>query len=340
MKATRRDIAAALDRPAESIRLYLFYGPDESQSRGHAERLLANLAAERFAIAGAAVKADPALLADEAGAMSLFGGKRAIWVEPAGEEIAVGVEALLASPAGESAVIAIAGALRKTSALLKMAEASREALTYASYPLEGGDAEQMIVALGRTEGLRVERSVAARLAEACGNDRGIAAQELAKLATYLNATPNSPKDLHHDAVDAVGADLAEADLMRLADFALAGDVAGLAAELARQPQGGDAITVLRSLQRRLITVVPLRARVERGERPDAVLKSLGKSLFFKDEPFVGKVLRNWDAAGLATVAERAGRLERRLMSQAPPPALEALGEELLAIARVAQRRGD
>ncbi len=337
MKATRRDIAGALDRPAEHIRFYLFYGPDESQSRGHAERLLAGLGAERFVLAGGALKSDPALLADEAGAMSLFGGKRAIWVEPAGEEIAVGVEALLASPAGESVVIAIAGALRKTSALLKMAEASREALTYASYPLEGGDAEQMIIALGRTEGLRVERSVAARLAEACGKDRGIAAQELAKLATFLSASPNSPKDLNHDALDAVGADLAEADLMRLADLALAGDIDTLSEELSRQPHGSDAIPVLRSLQRRLITVIPLRSRVERGERPDAVMKSLGKSLFFKDEPFVGKVLRRWDAAGLATVAERVGKLERRLMSPAPPPALEALGEELLAIARVAHR---
>ena len=38
------------------------------------------------------MKSDPAALADEAGAMSLFGGTRAIWIEPAGEEIAAGVE--------------------------------------------------------------------------------------------------------------------------------------------------------------------------------------------------------------------------------------------------------
>ena len=337
MKATRRDIANALDRPSDTTRFYLFHGPDESQSRGHGERLLAALSAEKFVLAGGAVKADPAVLADEASAMNLFGGRRTIWIEPAGDEIAAGVEAVLASPPGESAVVAIAGSLRKTSALLKLAEGSREALAYASYPLSGGDAEQMVVALGRTEGLRVDRGVAARLAEACGNDRGIAAQELAKLALYLGASPNSPKDLPPSALDEIGADLAEADLMRLGDLALTGEVAALAGELARQPHGAEAITVIRSLQRRLTTMVPLRARVERGEKPDAVMKSLGKSLFFKDEPFVGKALRKWDAAGLATVAERIGRLERRLMSQAPPPALEALGEELLAIARVARR---
>ena len=68
------------------------------------------------------MKSDPAALADEAGAMSLFGGKRAIWIEPAGEDIADGVAALLEADAVESPVVAIAGALRKTSALLKLAE--------------------------------------------------------------------------------------------------------------------------------------------------------------------------------------------------------------------------
>ena len=45
------------------------------------------LGAEKFVVLGQAVKADPAMLADEAGAMSLFGGTRAIWIEPAGDEI-------------------------------------------------------------------------------------------------------------------------------------------------------------------------------------------------------------------------------------------------------------
>ena len=69
--------------------------------------------------------------------MSLFGGPRAIWVEPAGDEIADGVEALLEAPASESPVVAIAGALRKTSALLKLAEAPSAALAHCSYMPEG-----------------------------------------------------------------------------------------------------------------------------------------------------------------------------------------------------------
>ena len=58
------------------------------EERALAERLLKGLGAEKFAVLAGAIKSDPAVLADEAGAISLFGGKRAIWVEPAGDEIA------------------------------------------------------------------------------------------------------------------------------------------------------------------------------------------------------------------------------------------------------------
>ncbi len=339
MKAARGSIGRSVDRPDPEIRFYLFYGPDEAQSRALGDRLLAGLGASRFVASPGAVRSDPALLADEAGAMSLFGEPRAIWVEPAGDEIAGGVEALLAAPAAESPVVAIAGTLRKSSALLKLAEADAKALAHASYVPEGQDAERMVAEVGRTFGLRVPDTVAARVAGACSNDRAIVGQELAKLALYLGASPESPKELDHESVDAVGADAPEGNFLRLADLALAGDLAAVAEELARlSPSGGEAIPVIRSLQRRLLMLAPLRARIEAGERSAAVMTSLGKSLFFKDKPIVEKLLGTWDARGLGTVAERVGKLERLLMRPESPPPAEALGEELAAIARRAARR--
>src|SRR4030095_8269116 len=123
------------------------------------QRLLQALGATKFVVAASAVKSDPAVLADEAGAMSLFGGARIIWVEPAGDEIVAGVEALLELPAGESPIVAIAGNLRKTSALLKLAESSPHALAYVSYVPEGQDAERMVVELGRRFGVKVSATV-------------------------------------------------------------------------------------------------------------------------------------------------------------------------------------
>ncbi|MEP7130682.1 MAG: DNA polymerase III subunit delta [Sphingomicrobium sp.] len=338
MKASKQSIGHSVDQPNRDVRLYLFHGPDDAQSRGLAQRLVEALSASKFAVAAAAVKSDPALLADEAAAMSLFGGARAIWIEPAGDEILVGVEALLGAASTESPVVAIAGALRKTSGLLKLAEASPHALAFAAFALEGQEATRMVVDVGRRFGLKISPPVAARLADQCGNDQAIVAQELLKLSLFIDASPHSPRELDHQAVEAVGADTAEGDFARLADLALSGEVAELAAELARLPPGGsEAIAVVRSLQRRLLMLAPARARVERGESPDAVMTSLGKSLFWKDKPRVAKMLSQWSAERLARISERAGRLERGLMFSPAPPQ-EALGEELLAIGREARRR--
>jgi DNA polymerase-3 subunit delta len=271
--------------------------------------------------------------------MSLFGGKRVVWIEPASKDIEEGVAALLEGPDTESAVVAIAGALSRTSGLLKLAESSSLALAFAAYVPEGQDAERMVIDLGRRYGLKIGSSVAARVAENAGNDQAIAAQELEKLALYIDASPQTPKELDHSAIDDVGADNAERDFQRLADLAMSGEIGELADELARLPAGGsEAIPVVRSLQRRLLMLAPIRARIERGERLDAVLTSAGKALFWKDKAKVQQMLAKWSAEDLATAADRAGKLERSLMFTAAPDR-EALGEELLAIARKARGRG-
>jgi DNA polymerase-3 subunit delta len=338
VKLQRGAIARAVDQPDPAVRFYLLHGPDEAQSRAFGARLVEALQATRFVISAADVKSDPAVLADEASAMSLFGGKRVIWIEPAGDEIAAGVEALLETNAAESPAVAIGGSLRKTSALLKLSEGSPAAVAFASYVPEGRDAERMVTNVGRTLGLKIWSPVAERLAEACAGDQAIATRELEKLALYIGASPPTPKELSDEALDAVGAALPEGNFARLADLALAGDINALADELGSlSPAGTEAISVVRALQRRLLMLAPARARVERGESAEAVMTSFGKSLFWRDKPLIARLLDRWDSVGLATAAERAGRLERELMLSDAPPA-EALGEELIAIARAARRR--
>jgi DNA polymerase III subunit delta len=336
VRAGKANIGRAVDQPSPGTRFYLFHGPDEAQSRALAGRLLEALGASKVVVSSASLKSDPAALVDEAGAMSLFGGKRVIWIEPAGKDIEEAVSALLEGPPPESPVVAIAGALSKASGLLKMAEASPQAVAFAAYAPEGPDAERMVADIARRFGLKVNPPVAARLADAGGNDQAIVARELEKLALYLDASPHAPKELEHGAIDAVGAESAEGNFLKLADLALSGEMEELTEELARLPAGGsEAIPVVRSLQRRLLMLAPARARIERGERVDAVMASFGRALFFKEKSKVQRMLSKWSAADLATVADRAGKLERSLMFTAAPDR-EALGEELLAIARKAR----
>lgn len=339
MKAVKASLSSALDRPPANIRFYLFHGPDEAGSRALAMRLLKGLGnAERFVVVGSAIKSDPASLADEAGALALFGGARALWIEPASEEIFDGVSALLDAAASESAVVAVAGALRKTSGLLKLAESHTAALAHCSYVPEGRDMDRVIAELAREVGLRPSPDVSQRLARAANSNQAIAASELEKFALYLGASAATPRDLDHDTLDLLSADAAEGNLLRLGDLALAGQMSALLEELDRLPGGSnESIPVIRALQRRLLMLAPLRARVERGERADGVLTSMGKSLFWKDKDSVARMLSAWSAERIATASARIAALERQLMlSKAPEEA--SLAETLITLARVGQRR--
>jgi len=337
MKTAKGSLPRALDRPDPAIRFYLFHGVDEAGSRALASQLLRGLGAERFALAGQSIKSDPAILADEAGAISMFGEKRAIWVEPAGDEIAEGVEALLEAPACESAVIAVAGSLRKTSALLKLAEAHSASLSHISYAPDARDLERTIIELGREQGLRISTDLARRIAASSAGNQAVAAQEVAKFALYLNADPADPGELDPETLDLLGADSSDADLMRLGDLALAGRMDALLEELARLPRGGsEAVPILRALQRRLLMLAPLRARIERGERVDSVMTSMGKALFWKDKPLVERLLSTWPAGRLAEAVSRVVALERQIMLR-PLNDEAAIGETLVTLARAAGR---
>lgn len=336
MKSNPRNIGRTLDEPDLNVRFYLFHGYDPAQSRAQAERLLKGLSAERVAIAASTLKGDPATLVDEAGAIGLFGGKRALWIEPAGEEIADAVEALLQATASESPAIAITGALRKVSRLLQLAEADPLALAHQSYELSERDAERLVEELATGEGLRMAPGIAAQIAGAANGERGIIAQELAKLALYVGASPEAPALLDSDALEAIGAG-SEGHWIHLGDLALAGEAAEVSDELSRT-SGLEAISLVRAIQRRLLMLAPLRARVDEGRRPSDVVTSAGKSVFFKEKELVTKLLSLWDSPTLARVSERVGSLERALMRPDSPPGVEAIGEELIAIARAARRR--
>ena len=268
----------------------------------------------------------------------MFGGPRVIWIEPAGEEIAEGVAALLDSPAVESAVVAIAGSLKKGGTLLKLAEGNAAAVAIASYAPEGRDAVRLLVGLGRSEGLTIDPSVAERIAEETGGNQAVAAGEVAKYASYLDAAPDRPRALTHEVVDLLGCGGSDGNLQRLGDLALDGDVAALLEEIDRSGLASkDGVTVLRALQRRLLTVIPLSARIAAGESASGVMASAGRAVFWKEKELVDRMLRTWPPERLARRVDRTADAEKALMlSEAPEVAV--VGEHLLSVARVARRK--
>ena len=338
MKAKPAEVERAMRDPA-SFRYLLLYGPDESGSRALVKALAAAMGegAERIDLSGPELKADPARLADEAASLSMFGDRRWILVEQAGEEVLASVTALSEAPVAGNPVAIVAGALRPSSKLLKLALADRNALACASYPVEGRDGERVVADLARPLGLEVRSDVARRVADSAGGNRAIVGHELAKFALYLDASPSAVKMLDHDTVDAVGADSDSGDLSRLVDSVLDGDSAALDEEIERlRTEGQEGIGLIRAMLRRLILLARLRAEVEQGKSPAAVMASSGKSLFWKDEKSVAGQIGRWTSPLLAKAVSRLIEAERQVMTSGGP-GIAAADAELFTIARQAAR---
>ncbi|MFM9853715.1 MAG: DNA polymerase III subunit delta [Sphingomonadaceae bacterium] len=339
MKASKDQIERALDSVPPDIRLFLLYGPDDAGSRALAKRLERAVGsdAERVDLDGATLKADPARLADEAASISLFGDKRHIRVSLSGDEAMPAIEALLSGDAAGNPVVAIAGALKPSSALLKLALAHNAALAFASYPPDAGEAERIVAALGRENGLRLSPDAARRIVAIAANDRAVMAREVEKLALYLDAAPDRPREADIDGLDHISAGNGDGELSRLVDAVLEGNSAQVASEItALGEEGIEGIPLIRAMNKRVQLLVRLSAQMAGGASAQAAVASVGKALFWKEQAPVTRQLGRWSAQRIAIVATRLLDAERAIKASGSPGTILA-NAELIAISRAAGR---
>lgn len=326
MKGDSADALRALDKPNPNIRLYLFYGPDEAGSEALAARLgralgtLGGSGTERVDLDGSTLSRDPARLGDEASSISMFGDKRWIRVAPVGDEATVAVEAFLANDVGGDTVVLVAGNLRKNAKLLALCEGRPDALCIISYALDARSGEQAALGMARERGLILSSDLARRLVALSSGERGLLASEIDKLALYVDATPDMPKEADSEALDALAAEGGEQHLFKAAGVVLSGNLRGAEHEMARLKQNGGSLAGLLRLT--------LSRAVQLSQSQAGVGWSGGKD---NDD-----LARRWngDALGRAIArlaeAERAGRLQRGVGET-------VMARELFAVARMAAR---
>ena len=339
MKANARDIRSALERPSPDIRLYLLHGPDGSATAELAGILARAMGpeAERVDLDGAVLRSDPARLSDEAASLSLFGGARHIRVAAAGEECLEAFTALLAAEHAGNPVVALAPTVKSTAKIVKLAIDSRRAMAFAAYEPSAADLERLAAGMARDHGLRPGGSVAARLAVSCGGDRAVLAREVEKLALFLDAAPDRPHDLDDAALDAIGADLGEAEMSQVVDAVVTGHTAMLGAELAKLGEAGTSpIPWLRLLARKLMTLAEMKAEIDAGATQDTVFKR--HRIFFREEQSMAQALRRWNPAMLSTALTRVRHAERAVVASGNAGSVLA-DHALTELTRGVERRG-
>ncbi len=315
MKANAGQIRTALAKPGADIRLYLLHGPDEAGASDLARVLGKAMGAdaERVDLDGSTLKSDPARLVDEAAGMSLFAPARYVRIATVGEESLDALTALLQAERAGNPVVAIAPSVKTSAKIVKLAIDSPRAMAFACYAPTAQDAERLAATIAGEHGLRPASGVARRLADTTGGDRAVMAREIEKLALYLDAAPDRPHDLDHDALDHVGADLGDAETTHAIDAIIEGRVADLGSELAKLDEAGTSpIPWLRQLVRRLVTLAEMRGEIDRGESADVVMKR--HRVFYKEEAQTARSLRRWSPVMIAAAIARVRAAERAVMA--------------------------
>ncbi len=313
MKLSGRQIGAFLrNPPPPELLAVVLYGPDEGLVRERA-RLLAGKVVEDIqdpfrvaALTGLDLKADPALLADEAAAISLTGGRRLVRLRSAGDDCTKALQAVLDGPAADALIVVEAGELPPRSALRRLAESHDRAAALPCYA-DDDDAVARLVEHGvRSVGARIEPDALAFAADRLGNDRMATRMEAEKLALYAGEGGTVTLE---DAVACIG----DSTALSLDDIAFAvgaGNIAALSAALDRAAAEAAApVSVLRAVGRHFQRLDTAQTLVAAGTDARNVMTRLRPPVFFKRREAFRSQLRRWPQGRILAALARLNRAE-------------------------------
>jgi DNA polymerase III subunit delta len=166
----------------------LLYGPDEGlvseRAAAIASATTGGDAGNILRLDGDEVAADPLRLADEANAISMFGGQRAIRVKAGARSIASALEPLLAAPPIDARVIVEAGDIKGNHALRALLEKAKGAAAVPCYAEDARDLGRLLDEMLTAEGLAIDPDARPMLLGLLGADRRLSRMEIEKLLLY------------------------------------------------------------------------------------------------------------------------------------------------------------
>jgi DNA polymerase-3 subunit delta len=317
-----------LEKPDKDVRAVLLYGPNESFSREAAQRLSAwalGKSDDPYAITKLGedeIKRDSAKLGDALAAQSLLGGPTIVWARVSGKGADESIlDALASIERGEpnGYLIVEAGDVGGSAELVKKFGAAAKAAVIAFY--EETDAERAVFAkaLAKELGVTFEREAEDRFLAALPADRGLARQEIEKLALYAHGLGRP-------------IDVADLESLLAAELESAIDAASLAAAQGKAAQAVESlaridalsgVSALRALLRRLHQLRDARAMMDQGASADDAIARLRPPVFWKERDAVASQARLWTAKKLSAAYDVLWTAEMRSKTAGAPQELIA-----------------
>lgn len=297
------DISRFLEAGCREVPLILLYGPDEGGVRMRSRKVLQTLlgdapeAMNRIDLDAETLASDPGRLLDEANAIGMFGGRRAIVVSQAGRLSKTAWQGLVDVPPLDSTVIFLADDLAKTAPLRVAMEQGAHAAAIACYAPGRADIQTLIDSATRAAGLSITPVARAYLAESLGSDYALAAEEIEKLVLYCRgALAIDVAD-----IDAMITDTSELSASEPIDRAFEGKLDEIEAVALRSFREGinPSGTLVMALNHAFLLRKLVLARAH-GALDDALRK---ERVFFRRQDRVRQQVSIWEVSGLSRCIE-------------------------------------
>ena len=327
--------------PPRGLIAALVFGPDSGLVRERSETLLKSVVedlSDPFRVADLdeqALSNDPALLSDEAAAISMLGGRRVVRVRGAGNALAKLFESFLAEPKGDALVVAEGGDLAKGSALRRVFEEAENAAAIPCYADSARDLSDVVRDALKAEGLSIAPDALADAVSRLGSDRGVTRRELEKLVLYAHGKQQVTAE---DVRQAMG-DEAEARVEEACDAAGAGDLPRLDLALERLWTADvSPVAVLRQAMSHFQRLLLVGAETARGETIDGAMKKLRPPVHFSRSASFRNQAQKWSDAKLGDALDLLLEGEA-LCKTTGVPAEAACGRALFNVAAMGRMRG-
>ena len=291
-----------IQRLPKEIRFCLVHGLDEGLAHERVKAIIRSRIGDDsdpmrlVRLEGDAVARDPGALADEAYAISMFGGDRVIWIDAQGRDLMPALEPLFARPLTDCTIVIKAGQLKKGTALRAAFETSAARASIECYPDDSGALESLIDAEARAAGLVITPDARAALIHMVGADRRTTRGEIAKLMLYARGR----SQITTEDVEAIVADAAPSNLDQVIDDALLGDLPAVEASLSRFfHEGGEADYLMIRLVARLTLLHRLRLEMDQGRPFEAACQALFVKLPMSARRALAKQAERWTTDSIA-----------------------------------------
>ncbi len=299
MKLDPRRVAAFLRDPGGSS-VVLLHGDDIGLIRERAQALIRQVAGstdDPFRVANLD-RGDADRLVEEASALSLVGGRRAVRLRDATDAAAGAVQVVLAGRLPALVVIEATG-LAGRSRLRQVVERAENGAAIACYPESGRGLEVLVREQLRELGVAIEAEALAWTTARLGSDLALTRQEIAKLALYAGA--GGMVDLA--AATACLGDLSGLSLEDALDAATDGDAAltdrALGLALA---EGGTAVGALRMAMLHFHRLNRVRCLMQQqGFAAEDAVRQMRPPLFGPRASLLARAVARWSGPGIDRV---------------------------------------